>query len=80
VEQHVIAYPAARQEGRLGLVYHAFQRGHQPTHQHASQQLDIAVEQGDGAVGGDLVRRLVAALVDEGDEALALGGAEAGAR
>ena len=79
MEQNIITDPAARQKGRLGRVYHALQRRHHPTHQDTSQQLDVAVEQGDGAVGGDLVGRLVAALVQQGDNTPALGVAEAAA-
>jgi hypothetical protein len=68
MEQDVVANPAARHKGRLGGINHPVQGLPQPEHHDLGHQLQITVEEGDGAVAIWVIPRLVPPLVQEHDE------------
>jgi hypothetical protein len=67
--QHIVCNVAARDKGCLGGVYDAGTCWPKPMHHYLGNDLEVAVEEGDGPVAGWVFPGLATPLVDEGDEA-----------
>ena len=69
--EHVVGDGAAPEESRLGRRHPQVKRTLKAVREHPLRQLEVGVQEGDGAVGGEAVtRQALALLVDGQDDAL----------